>query len=327
MRQGLLVANPGLFFFLASTITLAAGSILVFLMAQLISRRGIGNGFCPFLLLDPVLLASGQLRGLPSSEGYWNPVEVLVWMFTTGLLIRIFARRTEATLWTVQQEPIQVTLPALPQGIVPVTWTYSLLGMFFTASLVFSTQEVLLWNPLQSPFAWPIVIILIAAFSLAGFHLFSSRKRLVWNLPSGALPPEGQLWTGRSLAYTSGVLVAFGVGFLGGQWFLNFKLAGILGFAGLVMLVALGFDVVAEWGFRRRHREKVEPAIEMDNVYCACYLQGVLARNGVDCLVRSFHFRSLSFFFMPIVKMELIVATADLERAREMIRLARIEIV
>jgi hypothetical protein len=92
-------------------------------------------------------------------------------------------------------------------------------------------------------------------------------------------------------------------------------------------LKKLGFDLIAEWQFRNRHGGKVERAIELDNVYGGCYLQGLLTKEGISSFVRSFHFRSLSFFFGPIVKMELMVPTVEFERTQEIIRLARLEIV
>jgi hypothetical protein len=283
----------------------------------------VGNGFCLALLFDLVLVSSGQLRGLPSSGFFWNPLEVFFWMVAIGLLGRIFARRMEAMLGGIQQEAIPARFPAFPQGIVPVTATDSLLYFFFTLTLVFPDRQ----EALPSPLLWLSATTLMTALSFGTFHLFSSRKRLAWNLPSGALPAEGDLWTGRSLAQSTAVLVFLGAGLLGGYWFLNFQFAGIMGFAGLAMLVAAGCDIVGELTFRRTHEDKVEPVMELDNVYGACYLEGLLAKNGIHCLVRSFHFRSLTFFFEPIVKMELIVPNADFEQAREIISLARIEIV
>ncbi len=98
-------------------------------------------------------------------------------------------------------------------------------------------------------------------------------------------------------------------------------------FPTLVMVVASGFDLVAEWRFRLRHGDGVACLIEMDNVYCGCYLHGLLAKQGFDSLIRAFHFRSLFFDLGPIVKMELLVPAAELKLVREIIRPERIEVV
>jgi SecY translocase len=311
-RQDSVVANPGLLFVLSTAMMLVAGAALAFFLAQLISRWGIGNGFCWVLVLDFLWRALVQTRDLLSSGILWNPLEFLVWIAAIAALVRTFSRRPQAALLGFQQEVVPVNLPAFPQGILPVSWTFVVLSFFFAAD----------W-----PLALLVVTVVITALSLAAFYLFSSHKRLESNLPAGALPAEGEVWTGGALFQSTVVLAVFGASFLGGTWFLNFRFAEILGFTALIMLVALAFDLIAEWTFRQRHGDSVAAAIEMDNVYCACYLQGLLAKDGIGSLLRSFHFRSLSFFFGPIVKMELIVPIAELNRARQIIRPDRIEIV
>ena len=77
-----------------------------------------------------------------------------------------------------------------------------------------------------------------------------------------------------------------------------------------MVIVALGFDLVAELRFRHRHDDRVACLVELDNVYYACYLQGLLAKQGSDSLIRAFHYRSLFFDFGPIFKMDLLVPAA-----------------
>ena len=168
--------------------------------------------------------------------------------------------------------------------------------------------------------------VLIAAFSLGAFHLFSGRERLERNLPPGVLPPEGRAVPCRSLLQSTALLVVFGVSFPAGEWFLGFRVPAFW-FPTLVTVVALGFDLVAEWRFRHRHGDRVACLIEMDNVYCACYLHSLLAKLGFDSLIRAFHFRSLFFDLGPIFKMQLLVPAAELKVVREIIRPERIEIV
>jgi hypothetical protein len=94
-----------------------------------------------------------------------------------------------------------------------------------------------------------------------------------------------------------------------------------------VMLVAWAFDIVSEWRFRGRHTDAVVSILEMDNVYCACTLQGILKRAGLHSLIRGFQYRSLFFLFQPIVKMEVLVPATEVEEARRLIRPELIEIV
>jgi hypothetical protein len=178
----------------------------------------------------------------------------------------------------------------------------------------------------QSPIALVGMAVLIAAFSFGAFHLFSSYQRLERNLPPGALPVGGGVISRRSLVQSTALLIVCGVTFPAGEWFLGFR-STVFGFPTLVMAVALGFDLVAEWRFRQRHGGRVACLIEMDNVYCACYFHGLLAKHGFDSMIRAFHYRSLYFTLGPILKMELLVPAAELNHVREIIRPESIEIV
>lgn len=321
------VANSGFLFSLSSVMTLVAGATLAFLVAQLVSRWGVGNGFCLIVLLQYMWPAFPQVHNfVPATDLiFGNPLEVLACLAAIGLLVRRFALRPQAALRDSQQETIPLTLPAFPQGILPVLWAYGLFNFLSTLELVNALPSGGK-QPLQSLIALLGMTVLIAAFSLGAFHLFSSRERLERNLPPGVLPPEGGAIPRRSLLQSTALLVVFGVSFPAGEWFLDFRFA-VFGFPVLVTFVALGFDLVAEWRFRQRHGDGVACLIEMDNVYCACYLHGLLAKQGFDSLIRAFHYRSLLFAFGPIVKMELLVPAAELKLVREIIRPERIEVV
>jgi len=88
--------------------------------------------------------------------------------------------------------------------------------------------------------------VLIAAFSLGAFHLFSGRKRLERNLPPGALPPEGGVTSRRSLLQSTVLLVVFGVSFPAGEWFLGFRFPAF-SFPTLVAVVAFEAISRASW--------------------------------------------------------------------------------
>jgi hypothetical protein len=320
------VPNPGLLFILSSVTTLVAGATLAFLIAGLISRWGVGNGFCLIILLHYMWPAFAQVHNpvaathLPLRE----LLEVQVWLAAIGLLVWRFASIPPSALWDVaRQETIPLLMrPAFPQGILPVLWAYVIFNFVSTIKSVDAPSG----GVEQSPIALVFMIVLIVAFSLGAFRLFSGRERLKRNLPPGVLPPEGEAIPRQSLLQSTALLAVFGASLSAGEWFLDFRLPA-LWFPILVMVVAFGFDLVAEWRFRHRHDDGVACLIEMDNVYCACYLHGLLAKQGFDSLIRTFHYRSLFFDLSPIVKMELLVPAAELKLVQEVIRPQRIEIV
>jgi SecY len=319
------VPNPGLLFILSSVTTLVAGATLAFLVAKLVSRWGVGNGFCLIILLQYMWPAFARVHNAATATDFvfGNMLEGLAWLVAIGLLVWRFALRPQAALRDSQQEMIPLlALPAFSQGILPVLWAYGIFNFLSPLRLVFALPR----GVERSPIALLFMTVLIAAFSLGAFHLFSSRERLERNLPPGALPPEGGAIPRSSLLQSTAVLVVFGVGFPAGERYLDFRFA-VFGFPVIVMAVALGFDLVAEWRFRQRHGDRVACLIEMDNVYYAGYLHGFLAKQGFDSLIRAFHYRSLFFDLGPIVKIELLVPAAELKPVQEIIRPERIEVV
>jgi hypothetical protein len=320
-----LVPNPGFLLILSSVTTLVAVATLAFLAAKLVSRWGVGNGFCLIILLQDVWHASAQVHDpAPATRlVFGNLFEVVAWLAAIGLLVWRFARRPPASLQDSKQGTIPLLiLPAFSQGILPVLWAY---GIFKFLSLL-SSVYALPGAVEQSPIALLFMTVLIAAFSLGTFRLFSGYERLEPNLPTGVLPPEGGVIHRQSLLQSTALLVVLGVSFPAGEWFFNFRFPAFW-FPILIMVVALGFDLVSEWRFRYRHGDGVACLIEMDNVYCACYLHGLLSKRGFDSVIRAFNYRSLFFDLGPIVKMELLVPAAELKLLREIIRPERIEIV
>jgi hypothetical protein len=250
-------------------------------------------------------------------------LEVLASLAAIGLLIWSFALRPQAALRDSQRETIPLlTLPAFPQGVLPVIWAYGIVNLLRSIRSIYALPG----GGEQSPTALLFMTVLIAAFSLGAFNLFSGRARLVRNLPPGLLPPEGGIIPRQRLLQSTALLVVFGVGFPAGEWFLDFS-APVVWFPILAIVVALGFDLVAEWRFRHRHGEGIACLIEMDNLYYACYLRSLLAKRGLDSLIRAFHYRSLFFDLGSIVKMELLVPASELKLAQEMIGPEHIEIV
>ncbi|MEO8656856.1 MAG: hypothetical protein ABI693_00210 [Bryobacteraceae bacterium] len=319
------VTHPGPLFVLSTIATLSAGTALTYLLGRLISRWGLGNGFCVILLHDAVWRAFGlAYKSVPATGlSFGSVVGDLIWLAAIALLVWRFSLRQQAALIDAGQESIPVlTLPAFPQGILPVLWAYAIITFLSPLKSVLAS---LVWLT-QSPIDLFLIAVLIVALSFGACSLFSGRGRLSRNLPHGVLPPAGGVIPLQSLILTTALLAVFGAGFPVADRYLDLRLA-VFGFPGLAMAVAFGFDIVAEWRFRHRHRDHVACLLEMDNVYCAAYLHGLLAKQGFDSLIRTFHYRSLFFDFGPLVKMELLVPAAELDPARAIIKPDLIEVV
>jgi preprotein translocase subunit SecY len=147
------VSNPGFLFIQSTMMTLGAGSTLVFLVATLVSRWGVGNGFCLFIVLQYMRSAFAQgHNSVPASDlVFGNLLEVLAWLAAIGLLVWTFGRRPLAVLKDSKQETIPLlTLPVFSQGVLPVLWAYSIFNFLSTLRSVYARPKGVGQSPLAA---------------------------------------------------------------------------------------------------------------------------------------------------------------------------------
>jgi hypothetical protein len=224
-----------------------------------------------------------------------------------------------------------VVFHALTFGLGFAYWQYTELGvpMWLAVRAVLGS---VLGGSISAPWLAIAAAFGVAVLSWGGYHLFSSPQRLRANLPASAWPPEVSpvptvaLPDWMALVTTTGILVVFGVGLAAGEGLLGFRITQVLTFPALVMAVATGFDLVAEWRVRVTNAEPITRLIELDNAHLASWLTGQLRTQGIDVVARSYHFRSLFFFLLPLVMIDLLVPASQLGRARQVLHLAEIAI-
>jgi hypothetical protein len=88
-----------------------------------------------------------------------------------------------------------------------------------------------------------------------------------------------------------------------------------LTFIGCAMVAATLLDLLEEARFTARHG-KTEILLSFDNVYLARHLGWVLEDADIAALPRARRFRSLFFFFLPLVKIDLMVPSGQAAEAR-----------
>ncbi|MCG8457085.1 MAG: SecY family transport protein, partial [Holophagales bacterium] len=306
-----LIADPGIVTRVLGVGTLVAGSTALYFLCGRITVDGIGNGFCLVFAVDLVYGAGRSFFFLRSESGSPESlaIQLIVVLAVAALFVGLLRRRGEYFLSGGEQDSPRSSrprsrLPALPQGIVPVAWAYGLLSL---PTLLGQLRGQATEEAGLGPVAYLVGLAL--AVPLLGFvtlHLFSSRARVERNLPDRA-PAEGfgrllgaRFWQGTA-ALTLAVLV------LGGLEIYLFAGHALLGAVGIVLLVAVGMDLIDDVLFYRRHADSAVLA-ELDNVHLAHLVEAQLAERGIPCRVKALHFRSLLYFLGPIYKMSVLVA-------------------
>jgi preprotein translocase subunit SecY len=323
----LLVSNPGWLFRLVTCVTLTAGSFSIFFIARLISWRGIANGFCVLIALDTLAPFIKQLElGLDSFRGVRSayPMGWLGFMAAVLLALFIYYKRMASTSVGIveSQGRAKLDIPIFPQGVLPLLWAFN----------VFNLYSVIRHFPGFGSIAHPVgflpfllgTTILIVVFSIVGVVMFSNRKRIAHNLPTGVRVDDSFDGLLRAQAIRGAAVLA-----LGSAVFLilerRFEWPFIPDYASLILIVAIALDVTQQWRFYWNH-DKPAVLIELDNPHLASYLKNLLELNGINAVVQTFHYRRLLFFFGPLTKMRILVETEDSEKAQGLIDWKSIQI-
>jgi hypothetical protein len=301
---GSLVDEPGLRFRLILTLTLTAATAATYVVGNLITAWGIGNGFCLLWLvigLQPVLNHTERLRTADDRTYLLFAVLVLA----SALLLR----RVGSIGVRDREETLLLPLPALPQSIVPLNLASSLGGF----------GRFLPWLGFfhgSSPPLPTILFILLA--SPLFFFWVGSRRRILASLPSGLT-----LESGADAAIRRQLLLA--IAFLAGVPLLHAAKVyfgmpvEVLSFPFLVVAVAIALDVYDHVRFVSSHESAT--LLELNDVHLAAYLERRLAAHGVPALVQGYQARSLFLLFQPLFKMDLLVPAERLDEARALVAL------
>lgn len=300
------VAHPGALFRLITILTLTAATAAVFALAQFLSTYGLGNGFVLLFLvgIGRWLWAGVQLKW-KDFNGSWLELTGLLLVVVLAVLLFRFIRSAEDH-W----------LPAFPQGGLPVPLVaVTLPGMSWAwrQALSFSVSQI-------SNKIWlGITLLGVPLVSWITFHLFSSRPRLETNLTDAQDFLSDLAASLRRRAVPATLLLTLGAAatlYWSQRW--PDSLATELTFAELLFLVTIGLDLWDEIRFRRRHGAAAL-LVQLDNVHFSYRLEEELQQAEIDSLARGHQFRSLFFFFGPLYKIDMLVPTEQLDRAREVL--------
>jgi hypothetical protein len=302
-----LVDHPGSAFRVLTVVTLMTGTAAVFGLATAIGEWGIGNGFSWLWALAIVEATIQAWRPDPASVARGEPIDLVfgaLWVVPVlALVVWIALLRFEVGVSTAAGEALKMRLPPLPQGILPIVWTEASLGLAVSLGAWWHLGWLSERTPVQSVVGR---LLLLPAFSLLAFALVGSCRRLAANLrPVAAVAPRSEKTLDAQLAATTVALTAGAVALYLVNRFVPASPAIELSTALALTVIAL--DLRDELAFRRRHGATAR-LLQLDNVHLACYLQALLAERGIAVHARAQRFRSLYYFFFPLVKIDLLVA-------------------
>jgi SecY len=314
-----LATSPGWAFRIATVATLMGATAALFALGNLLSVQGIGNGFCLFVLTDLARSAWWAWQAAPPDA---DPAASA---FALATPVVLFGLPLLAYFVASDRERPPGPLPAFPQGILPVTLALVALGLPGYLQRFWPESA-----PLSPPQPWTdlvALLVLVPVLSWATFHLFSGPSRLKGEMAGDPEELAGLALTlRRRLKPSTGLLIAGAVAVFAWQVFQPGAQVSWIDFASLAIALAIGLDLRDQYRFAARHGG-AERLLELDNVHLAHRLADRLRAGGVDVLLQARRYRSLFFFFGPLVKIGLLVPRDQVERAWQEIEEVPVEVV
>ncbi len=313
-----LMQDPTLLTSVSHSLFFIAGFALVLLIGSLISKYGIGNGFC-------IMIGSSVLE-----EVYRNVVHYIQYINTNNIRANYLGFLVLASLLyfifnlLMKKDWSASLLNENPNSIIPIP--YFLQGatiLTFAASLyeLPSTLQSFGVNIPKLPEygTWTYSLILVALTvisSIFGHWIFSGGKRISSNL---FIEDRAISLSLRPLVHSTITLSLLCLAFtmplpFGNQMFIP----NTISLFSAITLIAIAIDVCKQLRLILNKGDLVE-ICELDNVYLASHLQQILTSSQVNYTIQGFQYRRLYFFFQPFIKMKLLVPVSEREKAQNIL--------
>jgi hypothetical protein len=285
----------------------AAGPLALALLAHVVDRYGLGNGFAILLLagLAHRLFDGARATDVPLAE---QLALVLGLALTAALTAGILRWRSG---------PARFRLPTA--GLIPFQIGGQIAGILVFASLHQATglAGVITWlQSLQTRPGLQLVILLGAGVALS--WLFSRPSRagaLAAALDPAASRRQWRGFAGATLLSLAYLVALVGVAGLLGVW--SPLLAGAMLSAALATAAVM--DALAD-GRAWSRRDDLVPVWALHQVQRVDPIALALTRNGIDVHARGLYWRSLLHFFGPFAPIVLHVPSAQRAEAAAIIR-------
>jgi hypothetical protein len=305
------VTAPGWTFRILVMLTLATGTLLLGVVAGMISEHGLGNGYGVLVVGVAIIKLAGPLVTTPA-----RIEEVLDRGHALGLITLLAIMiATAATLrWRITGGEREGALRVPSSGIVPLSdgggLVFALVALA-GVGLGSALKDMVRWMTTLQAHAWLGVALIAALVPLWSWLFAASPVTARVAREAGLAPMTRETWARATLA--SGILlvgvaalVAFASGTSGDAAVLADPVIAMIG-------TAVVLDMIAD---ARAHRRVLAPAAVLHQIQLAGVVEHALAEAGIPCHIHASHLRTLFAFFGPWAPAVVLVPEAHAEDAR-----------
>ncbi len=298
-----IIATPGLRFQSMVMLSVAAGSLMLAVIAGLISEHGLGNGY-------GVLLATGIVFDLLPNTRFVNPLgaEMALGVVTFGALVTasVFMLR-----WRIR-EGNQPALRLPTSGVSPLADTAAFIAMVFMLTGMASNDtmfDVLIWSYTLA--GWKVRLALIAIGVPLWAWLFARPSVIARVAMQGGLEhPTTATWT-RAMAASALLLLGAGVFTMIAP--LDGSLVALINPVSALLVGAVALDVIAD--ARARRANLTLAGIVHQPQYLGA-IEHALAEASIPYHCHASHLRTLFAFFAPWAPIHILVTEDHAIEAR-----------
>src|SRR4030042_5193583 len=331
-----IVLAPGWSFRIISASTLTAGTFLTILIAELITKKGIGHGLSVLIFIGYGKRISSNIPQLKLVSYAYSPLAYFLFfaiMVISLIVLIVLMEKSYRKIPVRFSDGVEAYIPLklTSAGIIPASGGEWLIGLpitilGFTAMLGYQVSqklsEALLRGSIWHYMAYAIIIIFFYYLLVSFFYNPKDMVTLLKNKNASILSPLGkneESYIDRSLEsmipivalYLCVVLFVPNAIF---NLFLNFHLDSI----GLIVAVAIIFDLMEE--IRLRKGKNLVKVAELHDVPMAGLVKSLFEQKRLPCYLRGYYHRALLYFFGPYIEISVLVPEDRMTDAKEVIK-------
>jgi hypothetical protein len=305
------VMTPGWTFRIVVMVTLSAGTLLLSVVAGMISEHGLGNGYGVLLAGPAIIKVAETVAAAPVfSDQLFDRGHALALI----TLVAIVLATAETLRWRIPGGEREADLRTPSSGFVPLgdpgTMTFALVAL---AGLGFgaATADVMGWTAALRAHAWFAVVLVAVLVPVWSWLFAAPRVTASVARQAGLDPVTRATWTRAALA--SAVLLV-GVAAVAA---LATAAAGDSGPPVDLVFAMIGTAAVLDIiGDARAYRRALVPAGVLHQIQVQGVVEHVLAEAGIPCHIRASNLRTLFAFFGPWAPAIVLVPEAHAADAR-----------